>query len=273
MKHTRPDLCILIRGANDVGSAVAHRLFKAGYSVVIHEMRMPTTPRRRMSFTDAVFDGYAILDDVEAELVRRIALLNRVIRTHQVIPVVVKEFGELMERMHAQILVDARMQKHSQPEIQVGLTALTIGLGPNFVAGETVDIAIETSWGESLGMIIEHGATRSLQGEPREIDGHARDRYVYAPIAGLFQTKLQIGNCVTQGQEVARIDTEPLFAPIPGTLRGLTHDNVPVTPKTKVIEVDPRVHDAQILGISERPERIAAGVLKAIQAWEAKHVS
>ena len=202
MKHTRPDIRILIRGANDVGSAVAHRLFTAGYSVVIHEMRMPTTPRRRMSFTDAVFDGDAILDGVEAELVRRIALLDRVMRTHQVIPVVVKEFDRLIERMHPQILVDARMRKHNQPEIQVGLAELTIGLGPNFVAGENIDLAIETSWGESLGQIILDGPTNQLQGEPLEIDGHGRDRYVYAPIAGTFCTSLEIGNAVRQGDQV-----------------------------------------------------------------------
>lgn len=268
MKHTRPDLRILIRGANDVGSAVAHRLFTAGYSVVIHEMRMPTTPRRRMSFTDAVFDGYAILDDVEAELVLRIALLDRVMRTHQVIPVVVKEFDELIERMHPQILVDARMRKHSQPETQVGLAELTIGLGPNFVAGETMDLAIETSWGESLGRIIVDGPTNQLQGEPQEIEGHGRDRYVYAPIAGTFYTSLEIGNAVHQGEQVACIESTPLLAPITGVLRGLTRDGVPVIPNTKIIEVDPRSQGAEVVGIGERSRCIGEGVFTAIQNWE-----
>ena len=272
MNHTRSDLRILIRGANDVGSAVAHRLFTAGYSVVIHEMPMPTTPRRRMSFTDAVFDGYAILEDVEAELVRRMALLDRVMRTHQVIPVVVKDFDQLIQRLHPQILVDARMRKHSQPEAQVGLADLTIGLGPNFVAGETTDLAIETSWGESLGRIIVDGPTNQLQGEPQEVDGHGRDRYIYAPIAGTFYTSLEIGNPVHQGQQVARIESTPLLAPITGVLRGLTHDGVPVVPKTKIIEVDPRRQGAQVSGIGERSARISEGVFTTIQNWETNHV-
>ena len=272
MNRIKPDLRILVRGANDVGSAVAHRLFTAGSFAGIHEISLPTTTRRRMSFTDAVFDGRAMLDGVEAQFIKRLYLLRGALVAHQVIPVVVKDLYELLKILRPNILVDARMRKHLQPEIQQGLAELTIGLGPNFIAGETTDLAIETNWGESLGQIIQHGATHPLQGEPREIDGHARDRYVYAPIAGTFHTALQIGNSVIQNQEIARVDSVPLLAPITGILRGLTHNGVPVTQKTKIIEVDPRVHNAQVSGIGERPARIAEGVVIAIQNWEAKHV-
>ncbi|MCL4530181.1 MAG: hypothetical protein M1282_12285 [Chloroflexi bacterium] len=272
MNRTKPDLRILIRGANDVGSAVAHRLFLAGYSVAIHEAPQPTTTRRRMSFTDAIFDGHAVLDGVESRLIKRLYLLRNALAAHRAIPVVVTDFHGLLRTFLPQILVDTRMRKHLQPESQRGPVEFTIGLGPNFIAGETIDIAIETNWGESLGQIIERGATSPLQGEPREIDGHARDRYVYAPLAGTFHTSLQIGDAVVQGQEVARIDAASLLAPVTGILRGLTHDGVPVTQKTKVIEVDPRALNAQVSGIGERPARIAEGVVNAIQNWEAKHV-
>ena len=228
--------------------------------------------RRKMSFKDAVFDGRAVLDGVEAQLFKRLFLLRGALAAHQVIPVVVKDFHELLQTLHPQILVDVRMRKHIQPESQRGLAEFTVGLGPNFIAGDSVDVAIETSWGDSLGQIIGHGATNSLQGEPREIDGHARDRYVYAPVVGTFHTTYQIGDPVSQGQEVAHINTTPLHAPITGILRGLTRDGVPVTPKTKVIEVDPRAQSAQVSGIGERPARIAEGVFTAIQNWEAHHV-
>jgi xanthine dehydrogenase accessory factor len=273
MNVVKSNLCILVRGANDVASAAAHRLFTAGYSVVIHETPQPTTARRKMSFTDSVFDGRAALEGLEARLLKRLYLLRGALAAHQVIPVVVKDFHELLRTLHPQILVDARMRKHLQPEPQRGLAEFTIGLGPNFTAGDSVDVAIETSWGNSLGQIIGHGATNSLQGEPREIDGHARDRYVYAPVAGTFHTTFQIGEPVSQGQEIARINATPLHAPITGVLRGLTRDGVPVTPRTKVIEVDPRAQGAQVSGIGERPARIAEGVLTAIQNWESAHIS
>ena len=72
---------------------------------------------------------------------------------------------------------------------------------------------------------------------------------------------------VSAGQEVARIADVSLCANIDGMLRGLTHDGVPVSKKTKVIEVDPRGEKAQISGIGQRPGRIAKGVLEAVETW------
>jgi xanthine dehydrogenase accessory factor len=259
---------VLVRGSGDIGSAIAHFLFKAGYGVVIHESTQPTTTRRKMAFADAAFDGSAILEGIEAVKVDDLSRLREILSVHKIIPLVTEEFSKVLEVLHLQVLVDARMRKHSQPEPQINLADLTIGLGPNFIAGKTVHLAIETGWGEDLGKIIENGATRPLQGEPREIEGHARDRYVYAPTTGIFFTTYQIGDKVEVGQMVARVDSTPLFATINGTLRGLTHDGVPVSSKTKVIEIDPRFENAQVSGIAERPARIANGVLSAICNWD-----
>jgi xanthine dehydrogenase accessory factor len=261
---------ILVRGSGDIGSAVAHLLFQTGYGVLIHETPQPATTRRKMAFADAVFDGRATLEGIESQKVDELTLLHELLLDHKIIPLVTEDFSKTLEILRPQVLVDARMRKHSQPEVQIKFARLTIGLGPNFTAGETVHLAIETGWGEDLGKIVEHGATNPLQGEPRKIEGHARDRYVYAPVAGKFSTTHQIGDMVEAEQEVARIDSTPLLAPILGILRGLTHDGVPVSQKTKVIEIDPRIKNAQVTGIADRPARIAKGVLSAIQNWEMK---
>lgn len=123
-----------------------------------------------------------------------------------------------------------------------------------------------------MGQVIRSGAPRPLHGEPKAFGGYARDRYVYAPCAGIFQTTFQPGDPVEQGQEIARIDNTLLHAPLTGVLRGITHSGVPVAVKTKIIEVDPRGEEAQISGIAERPAKIARGVLQAIQEWELNHV-
>ena len=127
-------------------------------------------------------------------------------------------------------------------------------------------MVVETSW-EGLGAVITDGASRILAGEPREVAGHARDRYVYAPFDGVFRTKARIGDEVRKGQEIAEIGSMALTAPLDGLLRGLTHDGMPVSVQTKVIEVDPRTGDAEVRGIGERPRRIAEGVLLAIRTW------
>jgi xanthine dehydrogenase accessory factor len=185
------------------------------------------------------------------------------------IPVYVHQLGPLLAEIKPTALVDARMRKHSVSEVQLGLAPLTIGLGPDLMAHHHADVVIETSW-EDLGRVITQGSSLPLRGEPREINGHARDRYVYAPFEGVFRTKARIGDVVRRGQEIAEIGSTLLTVPIAGVLRGLTHDRVHVAARTKVIEVHPRNRTAEVRGIAERPRRIADGVLTAIRSHNTK---
>jgi xanthine dehydrogenase accessory factor len=261
-------LKIVVRGSGDVGSAVAHKLFQAGYAVLIHDAPQPTVTRRKMAFTDAIFEGCAHLEGVEARRLDDLKQLPPLLAAHQIIPVQVIGLGILLAFLRPDVLVDARMRKHHQPEVQRGLAQLTIGLRPNFVAGETTDLAVETRWGDSLGQVLVTGPTQPLQGEPRPLSGHSRNRYVYTPVAGMFRTAYEVGDLVEQGQKVARIGSTLLYAPLTGILRGLTKNGAPVSVGAKVIKVDPRGDAAMITGIGERPGRIAAGVLQAVEAWE-----
>jgi xanthine dehydrogenase accessory factor len=202
---------------------------------------------------------------VHAQLVAALSEMNEHLSRHELIPITTLDLSLVLTAIRPDVLVDARMRKHNQPETQITLAPFTIGLGPNFGAGETVHAAVETGWNEGLGQVVWQGAKRPLEGEPQTIAGHARERYVYAPLAGIFRTTTRIGDMVTAGQTVANIGEIALHAPIDGILRGLTHDSVQVTQRTKVIEVDPRGEQAKITGIAERPGRIAAGVLEAIK--------
>jgi xanthine dehydrogenase accessory factor len=255
---------VLVRGAGDIGSAVAVHLFQAGHAVAIHEGQQPTTSRRGMAFADAVFDGEAMLEGIKAVKVTTLQGLRDVLGAREVIPVVVADVTEALAAMEPHVLVDARVRKRTLPEIQRALAPLTIGLGPNFTAGTTTDIVVETSW-EDLGRVITVGTALPFRGEPREIAGHARDRYVYAKEDGIFRTKYRIGDRVVAGHVVAQIGETALTAPLDGVLRGLTRDGVPVPAGTKVIEVDPRGQPDLVLGIGERASRIAAGVIRVIE--------
>jgi xanthine dehydrogenase accessory factor len=255
---------VLVRGAGDVGSAVAVVLYRAGYAVALHDERTTSTPRRGMAFADAVFDGWAMLDALTAVRVKTPAELRHALNLGDAVPAAVTSFSDAIEAESWAALIDARMRKRAVPEGQRGLAPLTIGLGPNFVAGETVDLAIETMWGDRLGEVIAAGATLPLGGEPRPIGGVGRARFVYAPAAGRFITAARIGDRVEEGTIVATIGSLALRAPIGGVLRGLTHTGVDVAQRTKVIEVDPRGDPAAAFGLGERPKRIAEGVLKAL---------
>ena len=258
---------VLIRGCGDVGSAVAHLLLRSGHEVVVHDVALPAAPRRGMAFADAMFDGACELDGVRAQRVDDVADL---LPGAGEVALTAAPLADVLAAVEPDVLVDARMRKRAQPESQRGLAPLTIGLGPNFVAGETTDLAIETQWGDELGTVVERGATRRLGGEPRALEGHARDRFVYAPAAGIMRTRAQIAQPVTAGEAVAAIDDQPLLAPLDGILRGLVHDGVPVDAGAKVLEVDPRGDVGKVVGIGPRPRRIAAGVLEALRLGAAK---
>jgi xanthine dehydrogenase accessory factor len=257
---------VVVRGSGDVGSAVAHRLFRAGHPVIVHDGPLPAAPRRGMAFTDAIFDGSCTLADLQAWRVDCLAGLDEALAAHRGVLIVVGELEQLLAAVSAPpaVLIDARMRKRAVPERQLGLAPLTIGLGPNFIAGETTDLVIETSWGERLGTVLASGAGAPLAGEPRTYGGHARDRFIYAPAAGTFRTACRIAEPVEVGQMVASLNNQDLVAPLSGILRGLTRDGVPVEKGTKCVEVDPRGDIANVIGIGERPARIAEGVLQAI---------
>jgi xanthine dehydrogenase accessory factor len=256
---------VLVRGTGDVGSAVAHLLFRNGFGVVLHDVPRPAHTRRGMAFTNALFERKAELAGVLAKISHDTEGVAHMLDCGRAIPVMSGEIDHAVLAIKPDVVIDARMRKRATPEPQRHLSRITIGLGPNFAAGEQTDIAIETVWGDELGQVIRQGSTRPLAGEPREIAGHMRDRYVYAPVAGAFITGCEIGMKVSAGRQIATIGDTVLLAPLAGRLRGLTHSEVEVTQGAKVIEIDPRDEDADIYGIGERPRRIAQGVLEALR--------
>jgi xanthine dehydrogenase accessory factor len=255
---------VLIRGSGDVGSAVALRLREAGHRVVVHDEPRPAHARRGMALTDAFFEGAASFGGVRAKRARRVEDVPRMADCGHAIPISDADFAEVAAALRPDALVDARMRKHAAPEPLRGLARLAVGLGPGFVAGENADVVVETAWGDALGTVIRAGGARPLDGEPRAIDGHGRDRYVYAAVAGMFRTAHAIGDAVECGEEVATIAGSPVRAPLAGILRGLTHDGAEVRAGAKVLEVDPRGDPAAAFGVGERPDRIAAGVVAAV---------
>ena len=112
-------ITILVRGSGDVASAVGHILFKAGYKVVIHDSPQPSATRRRMSFSDAIFNGNAELDGVPARLINDISELRAELEVQALIPAITQDLSVVLCNLSPDILIDARMRKHDQPEIQI----------------------------------------------------------------------------------------------------------------------------------------------------------
>lgn len=259
----------LVRGTGEIASGVAHALHQAGWPVVMHDLATPTTTRRRMAFSDAVFDGTAMLSGVSAKRASAMTELHPLLERRRFIPVTVAPFAVALAALPWVALVDARVRLGRRPEPQIRLAPLTVGLGPGFVAGGTVTVAIDTAWGR-LGDIVTRGATSQGIGAPQKIAGIGAERFIHAPYSGTFRSRYDVGHWVTAGDIIASIDDIPLAAPLTGVLRGLCRDGVPVAPGTKVIEVDPRGWDAVYSGIGERAFKLAESVLTVFEAveWE-----
>ena len=256
---------ILIKGAGDVGSAVAHALHLAGYPVVLAEGAEPPTARRGMSFAEAVFVGRAELEGVEALRVDDPAAARAALTESRAIPLYVGSAEDLRRALEPAVVVDARLRKRERPEVQLHEAPLTIGLGPGFRAGETTHLAVETSWGPNLGAVLDQGETEAYTGQPREVLGYGRERYSYAPATGTWRTDLAIGQPVRAGELLGRVDEHELRAAIHGVVRGITRDGIRVAAGAKLADVDPRGEQAAVAGIAERPRRIAEGVLAALR--------
>lgn len=252
----------LVRGVNDVASAAALELARHGLAVLMVEAPAPAVSRRGQSFADAAFDGAATLEGVTAQLTH--APLSWAERAQPGnIVLCLQTLDDFVAALAPAVWIDARMRKRAIPEDQRGRAPLVIGLGPNFVASGNVDLAIETAYGDSLGAVIETGPTSAFAGEPKPVGGYGRERYVYAPVAGVFHTTYRIAQAVAEGEIVAHIDDQPIAAPKPGILRGLTHDGVRVAQGTKCVEVVPA--GAQVTGVGARPGTIAKGVIAALR--------
>jgi uncharacterized membrane protein YfcA len=256
---------VLVRGTGDVASAVALMLFRAGYQVVLHDRPKPSHARRGTALVDALFEGRVEREGVHAKYARSLESLRHMLRCKRALPVADGDFEELLRAVKPQVVVDARLRKHEKPESQRGLAPLTIGLGPNFVAGETTDLVVETAYGKSLGTVIRLGPAQELLGEPQMLGGHGRDRFVYAPVSGIFRTTLEIGTQVVAGQSVGTIDDVAVQAPLTGRLRGLPHHGALIEQRSKIVEVDASETADAIRRLGERPRRIAEGVLTAIR--------
>jgi xanthine dehydrogenase accessory factor len=253
---------VLIRGGNDIASAVAHRLFTAGYPVVIVEAPQPATVRRAMAYASAIYEGSITLHDVTAEHAPTAERALAVLKARAAIPVVTSSEG-----LQPSVIVDGRYRKKERSASRITDAPLVIGLGPGFRAGIEAHLVIETNRGPNLGRIITEGEAEPYTGEPIAIEGHGKDRLTYASQAGVFRTAFTIGSRVAGGQVVGDVAGAPVVASIDGIVRGLVKDGLHVQAGAKLVDIDPRNDPTLLSQFSRKAWIIADAVLSAIRTW------
>ena len=270
-------ILIICRGGGDLATGIVHRLFRAGFQVLVLETDSPAAIRRQVSFSEAVYDGTATVEGVTAE---RIASADRASVNHVLeegrVPLLVDPEGSSIPLLKPDIVVDAIIAKKNLGTAKE-MAPLVIGVGPGFTAGEDVDLVVESMRGHNLARIFTTGSALPNTGIPGNIGGFTKERVLHAEATGYMKNIRQIGDIVEKGEEIARIYEKmtedgtfsgsyvSVEASISGMIRGLIREGYHFQKGFKIADIDPRESElANCFTISDKARSIGGSVLEAV---------
>ena len=260
------EVTVLIRGAGEMASGVAHRLHQSHFKVCMLEIPHPIAVRREVSFCEAIYETEKEVEGVRSKFISKPEEIHSVWKEEE-IPILVDPDGEKTRRfMKPDVFVDAIMAKKNLGT-HIKKAPLVIGLGPGFYAGKDVHIVIETNRGHDLGRLILKGMAEPDTGIPGNIGGYTVERLLRTMKKGVFHPQKGIGDRVNRGSVVAVVDDFPVMAKISGIVRGLIREGVEVKKGMKVGDIDPRGRREFCFTISDKARSIGGGVLEAILYW------
>ena len=251
---------IVIRGGGDLATGVAQKFCRAGYPVVILETTAPTAIRRSVALCEAVYDGFAQVEDISCRKVTGIHEMESCWEAGTV-PLLTDQTGESIKMIRPAAVIDAIIAKRNLGTNR-GMASVTIALGPGFCAGEDVDIVIETMRGHDLGRLITRGYAKPDTGIPGDIDGKSAQRVVRAPVSGMVLHKKRIGDVAECGDILFTVGGTSVCAPFTGLLRGLVREGTQAPKGMKVADIDPRIH-VDWRAISDKARCLGGAALEA----------
>lgn len=256
------DLKICVRGGGDIASGVSWRLHQCGFRVFITEIEQPMAVRRRVAFCEAVWDGHAVVQGVEALLIHTADEILPVWDQGK-IPVLVDPDNLARHKVKPDVLVDAILAKKNMGTF-INNAPLVIALGPGFEAGIDAHFVVETKRGHDLGRVLTIGSPEPNTGEPGPVLGITRDRVLRSPADGLWQNRTDIGEFVSAGDIIGSVADVPVKTLIDGVVRGMIRPGITVSKGLKIGDIDPRGIREYCYTISEKALAIAGGVLEGI---------
>jgi xanthine dehydrogenase accessory factor len=262
MNKKLSDLVILIRGAGEMATGVAHRLASCRFKVCMTETSNPQAVRREVAFSEVIFDREKGVEGITAKLVESPDHIPEVWKGKK-IPILIDPDAKVKDLLKPDVLIDATLAKKNLGT-KITDAPLVIGLGPGFHAGKDVHLVIETNRGHNLGRIIANGEAEPNTGIPGPVTGYTEERVIRAPKEGKFKALKMIGDDVKANEKVGMIGKVEVRSGIAGVIRGLLRDSTEVWKGMKLGDVDPRGIKAHCYTISDKARTISGGVLQAI---------
>lgn len=257
------DLRIVIKGAGEMASGVAFRLWNANFKrICMTDVAQPRSVRRMVSFSEAVYDGVQNIQGVTGELIDSFDRIERLWAASR-IPVVVDPKAEIIKFLQPDVVVDAILAKKNTGTL-ITDAPLVIGLGPGFSVGKDVHLVVETLRGHNLGRLIRDGKAEENTGIPGVIAGYGPERVFRASVNGRFKGIRKIGDIVKKGDIVADVNDVPVRARINGIIRGMLRDGIEVWQGMKAGDIDAREVKDSCYTVSDKALAIAGGVLEGM---------
>jgi xanthine dehydrogenase accessory factor len=257
-------MLVVIKGAGDLASGIALRLRRARFDVAMTEVPRPTAVRRTVCFSQAVYEGSALVEDLTAVLVRDVEeARDCFVRGH--VAVFVDPEAAIVKQFQPDALVDAVIAKKNTGT-RITDAPVVIGVGPGFTAGLDCHAVIETKRGHTLGRVLTTGSALPNTGIPGDIGGYTVERLLRSPADGIFEARANIGDRLCPGDVAALVNGIPIRAEIEGILRGLLPSGIPVSTGMKAGDIDPRCEVSHCFSVSDKALAVAGGVLEAVLA-------
>jgi xanthine dehydrogenase accessory factor len=256
------DIRVGVRGAGDLASGVAWRLYHCGFKVFMTEIDQPMAVRRKVAFCEAIYDGSTVVEGVEARLARTAEEIFQ-LWGQKKIPILVDPQFEIRKAIDPAVLVDAILAKKNKGT-SIEDAGLVIALGPGFTAGKDAHFVVETNRGHYLGRLLISGSAEPNTGVPGPVQGISAERVLRAPAAGTWESKAEIGDLVKKGDLVGSVEGVAVNARIDGVIRGLIRSGIRVSKDLKIGDIDPRGNKDACGTISEKALAIGGGVLEGI---------
>jgi xanthine dehydrogenase accessory factor len=140
----------IVLGCGEVGSAVALALHHARFAVVLVDEADPAWRRRGMAFTNAWYVGNAELESEGACFCASLKSIPSILE-RRMIAATTWLWPGVAAGLDPALLVDARGRRRRGTEVLRGHVPVTIGIGPGFVDGENVDVALALCAGNEGG--------------------------------------------------------------------------------------------------------------------------
>lgn len=254
---------IVVRGAGDIATGTIQKLHRAGFKVIALEVKKPTSIRRRVCLSEAIYEKEFKVEDVIGKRADSYEEIFSILDENKVC-VIQDISGDIINKIKPKAVVDATLCKKNIGTNR-SMAPITIALGPGYVAGEDVDIVVETSRGHDLGRLIFKGPAKKNTGIPGKISGYGIERVVYSPCDGELEIIKDIGSIVEKGEDICKVGDSYVKATLTGVLRGIIRDGFYVKKGLKIADIDPRIDEKKNCDlISDKARCIGGSVLESI---------